>query len=560
MIDPDWFYLFAATLPIIVGLALILWAKPLNRWANRLSFSTCSAVCLLSLSGLVIYQFHVQFAQDQSMPMRPWTGSLTWMHLSYLGYEGTGNLGYHPDTPGIELRLGYRVDRLTTVLFVIVAILSLVISFGSRNDEQKISTIACHSCLTGVLFHLLLADNLLQLFICLELFSLFLYLMLNSKWNTNGSVSDRLHMMAFRLFGSAAWLTALTIFWTTLGTISLVTVREEVHDVLGNLIMEDGQPRTRIDQLSISDAIYLSEADGHEQLQTGPQQGVMMRLSQRGNKSGHARWDFDADGTSLVIWNQQLRNTYGRQAVTLVEQRQIPIPLRSYSLLTLAGLTLVLAITGLTVIWPLAGWLPQSYADREISGKYHCALLMGAGVYMTYRFLPILVPTAQLVLIVLNLAALLFGLSLLIMHRDKNQITAYLLMILSGVSTASLGLVTWSGNLWIEATIVSGVTITISLLFGWIKFRQNEEGSRTNYKAGLCWYITLARLAVTPIRSISQALSWFDRKAGWVAVAFITSSVRSLARLAGAFEKYVLEMPSNILAKSVSRLRSVRRA
>ncbi len=179
---------------------------------------------------------------------------------------------------------------------------------------------------------------------------------------------------------------------------------------------------------------------------------------------------------------------------------------------------------------------------------------------MTYRFLPILVPTALWVLIVLSVAGLLFGLAHLIVHRDRNQLTAWLLMILSGVSAASLALVTWSGNLWIEATIVSIVTMTTSLFIGWARFRQNDDGLRTTYRGGLYWYIALVHLVVTPIRSISQALSWFDRQAGWLAIAFITSSVRSLARLAGTFEKYVLELPSNILANGISRLRTMRRA
>ena len=217
MMLPGLLYVLAATMPLVTTLVLLV-ARSGDRpqrlsgdrpqrtgrpqraaryWAGWLAAGVLAMTAGISITGAVLYQQHVQQARDQLQPVEPWTGSVVWMKLSHLFYENTGKLGYAADTPAIELHLGYQVDALTTFLFVLITLVALAIhlvAIRSMWKEHKVDLydplakvhrpgrypqfFALMGAFTSVMLHLVLADNLVQLFACWELVGLTSYLLI----------------------------------------------------------------------------------------------------------------------------------------------------------------------------------------------------------------------------------------------------------------------------------------------------------------------------------------------------------------------------------------------
>src|SRR5688500_12200445 len=129
----DWglLYVAAASLPLL-ACGILLFFRRHAAWIAR---SSLTVVAALGITGLVLFQQHVGTVKGEIIP---WTGSVPWLRLSQLGVEGYGALGYAPDAPAVELRLGYFVDSLTTVLFALVSVVALIIGWLAR-PRQAIS-------------------------------------------------------------------------------------------------------------------------------------------------------------------------------------------------------------------------------------------------------------------------------------------------------------------------------------------------------------------------------------------------------------------------------------
>ncbi|HQR42098.1 MAG TPA: proton-conducting transporter membrane subunit, partial [Gemmatales bacterium] len=300
MSQPGLLYVLAASLPFVASLILLLARQRARYWAGWLAAGVLFLSAAISVVGFVLFQLHVQQSREQLWPIEPWTGSFVWMQHSHLLYENTGRLGFAPDVPGIELRLGYQVDSLTTYLFVLITLVALAIhlvAVRSMRKEQKHDLydvlgkthrpgrypqfFLLLSAFTGVMLHLVLADNLVQLFICWELVGLMSYLLIGFYREQGVAQAAARKAFVMNRVGDAGLLIGIVILFTFTGTLSLVTVREEVHNVLGNKVMEHGVPKTRIDQLSLSDALRVPARDTHDEpfADKGAEAGQICRVN-----------------------------------------------------------------------------------------------------------------------------------------------------------------------------------------------------------------------------------------------------------------------------------------
>nr|HMP17832.1 proton-conducting transporter membrane subunit [Gemmatales bacterium] len=472
-----------AFLPLIGSLLLFALYRRGKYWAGWIVSSAIAVSVILSLAGLFLYQQQVAEAKTRLEPMQPWSGSILWMELSHLLYENTGKLGYAADTPGIELRLGFMVDALTTFLFVLITIVALciyLVAIRLMRKELKVElfevTAQCHrpgryvlffqllGFFTSVMLHLVLADNLLQLFICWELVGLASYFLIGFYREQSVALLASRKAFLMNRAGDAGFLLGIFIFFTATGTLSLVTVREEVRDVLGNVVMHHGKPETRLAQLALSDALRTPAVDSHDEpfVEKGAEAGMISRVNPVRTSTGRRKLELSDTGSEVVVWNLETLNGHfdrpDKRRYDAFNPKKIgnhgqgvrTIP---YWLLVCAGLGIFLGCVGKSAQIPLQTWLPDAMAGpAPVSALVHSATMVAAGVYLVARVFPIFLPEVLLVIAYVGVATALYGAVTALYQSDLKRLLAYSTMSQLGFMMASLGVGGWAMALFHLAT------------------------------------------------------------------------------------------------------------
>jgi len=499
MIDPGLLYLVAASLPVLTGLALVCLSRPWLhnhddnataargerrvRWAGYLAVTALAVSAILSIVGLFWHQQHVQSGRDRLQSVESWAASIPWLSLSHLGFEGKGNLGYSPDANGVELRLGYHVDTLTTVLFVLITLVALCIHlYALRCMRREVKAevydtlakahrpgryawfFAVFSAFTGVMLHLVLADNLLQIFICWELLGLCSYFLIGFYQEQAIAQAGSLKAFIMNRVGDAGFLVGMAILWTFTGTLSLVTVREDERDVLGNVVLEEGLPKRRVDRLSLAEALRtpLSDSHGEAFSEKGAQAGQLCRVAPVRAASGKPKLELAEAGPLVIVWNQETLNghyhgpTRGRfDAFDARQQGSHGKGMRTipYWLLGLAGAGLFLGCIGKSAQVPLQTWLPDATAGpTPVSALVHSATMVAAGVYLMARLFPVLIPEVLLIIAYVGVFTAFYGATCALVQTDVKRLLSYSTLSQLGLMMAALGAGGWSMALFHLAT------------------------------------------------------------------------------------------------------------
>jgi NADH-quinone oxidoreductase subunit L len=476
-------YVIAAFLPLLASVLLFSLRRRGRSWAGWVVTASLAAAAVLSIIGLLLFQQHVQQAKQQLQVMQPWSGSFVWMQLSHLLYENTGKLGFAPDTPGISLRLGYQVDALTTYLFTLITLVALgihLVALRSMRKELKAElfevTAQCHrpgryvqffqlmGFFTSVMLHLVLADNLVQLFVCWELVGLASYFLIGFYREQPTALTASRKAFLMNRAGDVGFLLGIFILFTATGTISLVTVREDLRDVLGNIVMEDGVVKKRITQLSLSDALRTPAVDSHDEpfAEKGAEAGMMSRVNHTRSSSGKRKLELNEAGSDVVIWNMETLNGHydkpDKRRYDAFNPKKIgehgqglrTIP---YWLLGAAGIGLFLGCIGKSAQLPLQTWLPDAMAGpTPVSALVHSATMVAAGVYLIARLFPILIPEVLLVVAYVGVITACYGAICALGQTDLKRLLAYSTMSQLGFMMASVGVGGWAMALYHLAT------------------------------------------------------------------------------------------------------------
>lgn len=472
-VDPGLLYVIAASLPIVSGLLLFLLRKR-NAWRGWIAFGSIGLSATMSLAGAVLFYQNVLSAREQMQPVLPWTGSFTWLHLSFLGYEGIGNLGFSVDAPGVELRLGYHVDGLAVILFLLVTTVAFCISLYSVKAVTPSGTGMNGSaglCLfTGLLLHLMLADNLLQVFLVWELIGLAIYFSLAAEQDPSTGKASPTRVLIYHLVGDVGFLLAMAIFWLFTGTLSLVTVREEVRTVLGNVVLEDGLPKRRIDQLSIADALRTPNKDTHDDSfnEAGAEAGQWCRVEFVKTARGRKKLELSETGSHIVVWNQETLNGHYHKP----DRRRFDAfdPSRDnahgkglrtmpYSALLLAGMGLLLAALAKSAQCPLSTWLPEALAVSTRNGATFCLVATLSGVYLLARAFPLLANEVLLTASYLGILTAFYGVTCALAQRGVKGWLAWSTVSQVGLSLAALGVGGWAMALFHLSIVVCCITL-----------------------------------------------------------------------------------------------------
>ncbi len=156
----------------------------------------------------------------------PWRGSIYW---AWVGWTG--------DKPSMHLELGYHVDGLTVLMFVMVSFIATLIhifSMGYMAEElqDRVEDHQAHVTRKGrysrffmflslfcfSMLNLILANNLFQVFVSWELVGICSYLLISFYYERHSASTAANKAFIVNRVGDAGFIIGLLIFWTYCGT------------------------------------------------------------------------------------------------------------------------------------------------------------------------------------------------------------------------------------------------------------------------------------------------------------------------------------------------------
>ena len=379
-----------------------------------------------------------------------WSGSADWLRIGSPTDQRQGTV----------LRLGFKIDHLSGIMFVMVTLIATLIhlfSMGYMAEERQrivedhqvhaedghykrsgrygrfflFLSLFCFSML-----NLLLADNLFQVFVSWELVGLCSYLLVGFYFERQSASNAANKAFITNRVGDAGFLVGLMILWTFFGTFNFDElfgrVRSPVQDSHGMPALA-GQ---------IVKAEPVPSEDGTLELR------VLLRNAPVGlsthvlifprNTSGHFH-AADPDG----IENREQEITPGANPKPK-EWGSMP-----YWMLVVAGLGIFLGCVGKSAQFPLHVWLPDAMeGPTPVSALIHAATMVAAGVYLVGRCYPLFTAEVLLVIAYTGGITLFVAATIAVVMRDIKKVLAYSTVSQLGYMMLALGVGGWVAGLF----------------------------------------------------------------------------------------------------------------
>jgi NADH-quinone oxidoreductase subunit L len=472
---PGLIYVVATLLPLVSFFLLLLvgglrWAlrpvretsigQPLYQWLGSdtpgrggayLATGAMALAFLLSLIGFIQYTS----AQDHEQEVEGWAGHLDWAQI----IPPSTDAGYAPLGRASVLQLGYRIDSLTAVMFLMVTLVATLIhlfSIGYMGEEvqpvvedHQVHTPEGHlkrrgrfgrffmflSLFCFSMLNLVLADNLFQVFISWELVGICSYLLISFYYERSSATNAANKAFITNRIGDAGFILGLLIIWSYLGTFNFQEIfqqiRSPVRDAHGDLV-------ERAAQIVRAKPVGSTENKEKRTLEvTEPGEGSEVILFPL-----KPIMDPDEDG-----------HFHGVKTGVEVTARLNPKPHQyssmPYWLLVAAGLGIFMGCVGKSAQFPLHVWLPDAMeGPTPVSALIHAATMVAAGVYLVGRCYPLFTPEALLVIAYTGGITLFVGATIALVMTDIKRVLAYSTVSQLGYMMLALGVGGWVAGLF----------------------------------------------------------------------------------------------------------------
>lgn len=403
-----------------------------------------------------------------------WVDRLEWIRLGSWTNDPRG---------GLALELGYKIDHLSTIMFLMVTFIATLIhlfSIGYMSDELEpmvedhhVHTEDGHlrrrgrfrrffmylSLFCFSMLNLILADNLFQIFISWELVGICSYLLIGFYYERQSASDAANKAFITNRVGDAGFIIGLLVIWTYVGTLNIdeifARLRSPVEDAHGTIPLAGQFVRGRIDQQASDgqlEVLAISRPD-----EVPGDLVVLFPIEQSGHFHGlgygrshlheEAYPEQDRNWKKIVTaadWNWE------RDAASLPASRNLTkfgyIP---YWLLVVAGLGIFLGCVGKSAQFPLHVWLPDAMeGPTPVSALIHAATMVAAGVYLVGRVYPLFTPEARLVIAYTGGITLFVAATTAIVMTDIKKVLAYSTVSQLGYMMLALGVGGWAAGLF----------------------------------------------------------------------------------------------------------------
>jgi len=381
-----------------------------------------------------------------------WSGSMEWARVGF---------DKHDERPATTLELGYKIDHLSSIMFLMVTFIATLIhlfSIGYMSDElapmaedHQVHTEHGHlhrrgrfgrffmylSLFCFSMLNLVLADNLFQIFVSWELVGICSYLLIGFYYERQSASNAANKAFITNRVGDAGFIIGLLILWTYVGSLNFDDIFARIrapeldahgqgvdlagHVVRGNVIEELGTSR---------------------KIELDPQGAEVVLLP--GHLHGHEIAPTIIDPADPQK-QRRIKNTiYVEKDPGKHDRGSMP-----YWLLVVAGLGIFLGCMGKSAQFPLQVWLPDAMeGPTPVSALIHAATMVAAGVYLVGRAYPIFVPESRLVIAYTGGITLFVAATIAIVMTDIKKVLAYSTVSQLGFMMLALGIGGWVAGLF----------------------------------------------------------------------------------------------------------------
>jgi NADH-quinone oxidoreductase subunit L len=374
-----------------------------------------------------------------------WTGSVPWAWIQPAGVSGSEQ--------ATVLRVGYRIDSLTVIMFLMVTLIATLIhvfSVGYMGEElqpvvedHQVHTEDGHlrrrgrfgrfflfmSLFCFSMLNLILADNLFQVFVSWELVGLCSYLLIGF-YHERRSASDAANKAFItNRVGDAGFILGLLILWTYVGTFNF----EELFQRVRSPLTEIGHAHNK----GVERGAQVVRAD----------------VVRRGQRETKLRVTEPGEGSEVVLFPVELDHFHGLDTGDAVTAAVSPGPKEygamPYWLLVAAGLGIFLGCVGKSAQFPLHVWLPDAMeGPTPVSALIHAATMVAAGVYLVGRCYPLFTPDSRLVIAYTGGITLFVAATIALVMTDIKKVLAYSTVSQLGYMMLALGVGGWVAGLF----------------------------------------------------------------------------------------------------------------
>ncbi|MFM7150561.1 MAG: proton-conducting transporter membrane subunit [Gemmataceae bacterium] len=373
---------------------------------------------------------------------------------------------------GTGLSLGFSVDGLTCILFVVVSLVTLLIlvysmSYLSGEERPQVEDAQVHgepghfhrrgrygrffmylSLFAFSMLHLILADNLFQVFLSWQLLGLCSFLLIGFYHERSSAIWAAGKAFLFDRVGDVGLLVGMAILFGYLGTFHFESMfkrlRSPSRDTHG--AMELGG---KIVRASVADR----EVKGGRELEVtlpgkaAPGSEVVLFPRSLG---GH----FHGVGPRLERKDETgpKEEEEGHESSMTVNARVNPRA-RDFSsmpfwMLTAAGLAIFLGCIGKSALFPLHVWLPDTTeGPTPVSAMIQAVTMVPAGVYLVGRCFPLFTFDALLFIAYTGVITLFLAATMAMVMTDMRKVLAYATISQVGFMMLALGLGGWSAGM-----------------------------------------------------------------------------------------------------------------
>ena len=372
-----------------------------------------------------------------------WEGEIEWARVYSMQAKDLES--------GSILKLGFRIDMLSAIMFVMVTFIATLIhlfSIGYMTDELQ-KTVEDHEVLTAhghyerrgrygrffmflslfcfSMLNLILADNLFQIFVSWELVGICSYLLIGFYFERTSASNAANKAFITNRIGDAGFIIGLLIVWTYFGTFNF----QEIFD-----------------------RVRCPVVDSHGEILVHDRQAAHQII--RGNAGPESDKDYrgitlDKQGDSALIFPRKSKaHWHGPSSVTYASNQPKPweygyIP---YWLLVAAGLGIFLGCVGKSAQFPLQVWLPDAMeGPTPVSALIHAATMVAAGVYLVGRCYPLFTAEVLLTIAYVGAITLFVAASIAVVVTDIKKVLAYSTVSQLGYMMLSLGVGGWTAGL-----------------------------------------------------------------------------------------------------------------
>jgi NADH-quinone oxidoreductase subunit L len=342
---------------------------------------------------------------------------------SHLGEEVLGSAVTWLSLGSTSFRMGVLVDPLTVIMLIMVPLACTMIFIYSigymANDPRQSRFFSLISLFAGAMLTLVVADNLLLLFVGWEVMGLCSFMLIGFWFEKPSAYRAAIKAFMTTRVADVIMLLGIAYLFATTGTLSF---RE---------IMYDPAPHAETAVVSEEGGLVEGEAAAVEGAAAEGEhsEGEAAAVGEAGHAEGEAHAD---------TWAQRLAETPA-----------ILVP--GISAAGLIGIFLIIGTIGKSAQFPLHVWLPDAMeGPTPVSAMIHAAAMVSAGIYAIIRMYPLFEAggyphdglfTAPLLLMsIVGAVTALFAATIAVAQNDVKKVLAYSTISQLGFMMAALGI------------------------------------------------------------------------------------------------------------------------